>query len=368
MSKIRTIPALTLLIALFAAFIIPATAQSNPTKTPKPTNTVQPTRIPKASLTPKPSLPARPSITPKGFVAIPTRADDFGGGGTILFSPNRYQLLAMDASGKNARVALNYENNKPLADGTYFFVESFQGDADTIVLQGGQFGFLYLTDLKARKLEKLPSAEKVNTYVLSPDHTQIVFNTSPSRNDFQSGDVSLVAYNIATGQSKELARGAKETYFALLGWIDGGKRFVAGEYADPINPLNPVINVRAYDVTDASSLPFEVNGLNHPFVRSSQGKFAFCGDGFLGLLDITSGTQTQVVVFPAGEQCLVRPAWSPDGKYVLVGLGVVINEVMPPSLAIQAVNIETKELTLIQSYDKRFHALLSSLEWSTGAP
>ncbi len=192
MSKIRPHFMLAILIAmlLLTAFAIPVTAQGNPTKTPKPTNTVRP------SATRKPTVTPKPSITPIGFVPIPTRADDFGGGGTILYM-NMAAIRVMDASGKNDRVALS-------TGGSTSAQSKFLGDANTIMFTDffKDVDSIYLTNLKGRKPEKLPDSEGARFYLLSPDRTQFIFELSAP----DSGKISLVAYDIAAKQQKELTK------------------------------------------------------------------------------------------------------------------------------------------------------------------
>ncbi len=344
MSKFRPSSVIMLMIALLLlpAFTIPATAQGNPTKTPKPTNTVRP------SVTPK------PSITPVGFVPIAARADDFGGGGTILYSMDSNDAWVMDASGKNDRVALAAEKG-----GLRFANASFLGDANTILFVSS--GDVYLTDLKGRKPEKLPGAEGAGYYALSPDRTQFVFRVAAD-----SGESSLVAYDVAAKQRRELAKTAAGKYFALLGWIDEGKQYVAGEFDSPRNPLT---DVKVYNVVDGSSSPLTVAGLRRSFVRSPAGKFAFCGTGSIGLLDMTDGKQTELLALPAGEECLVQLAWSPDGKYMIFGSGKPSYDSGTEPFKIQVVNVETKEVTLIKkSNEKGTPSKLTGLDWIAAAP
>jgi len=123
-------------------------------------------------------------------------------------------------------------------------------------------------------------------------------------------------------------------------------------------------------VTVGSSAAYKVNlpeGM-YDFVRSPKGKFTSCGDGILALLDMETGSKVDLVTFPEGQFCLVLPVWSPDEQYVLFGIG------KPPSgglsyFTIQAVNIETKEVTLIKKAGRDIvlpH--LTGLDWFAPAP
>ncbi len=354
MPKVRPHFTLALLIAmlLLTAFTMPATAQGNPTKTPKPTNTVRP------SATQKPSVTPRPSITPIGF--NPIRADDFGGGGTILYSMDYSSLSAMDASGKNDRVVIPAQKID-----SKFISWQFLSDGNTVIYT--DFADLFLTDLKGRTPEKLPGFDKAAFFSLSPDRTHLAFST---RSD--SGKATLFGYDIATRQCKELAKTSQRDGFSLLGWLDEGKHFLASGAAGTEN----ILTERLYDVTDGSSVPFEAAWLKagHPpfegsFSRSPKGKFAYCHTRVVGLLNITDGTKTELASMPSGEICGLDPVWSPDERYILFGSGRRSGEFNRIPLTMQAVNVETKQVTLIKKFDPITSLpRIMSFDWFAAAP
>ncbi len=160
-----------------------------------------------------------------------------------------------------------------------------------------------------------------------------------------------------------------DKYPSFFGWIDEGKQFVAGEYKFSEGVLSDTTDIKVYNVTDGSNSPYEGPKLIPFFVRSMTGKFAFCGDGFVGLLDITDGKQTELLALPEGEGCLVQLAWSPDGNYVILGVGKHAEFPAREPYKLQVVNIETKEVTLIKKDDDLdLLSRIRGLDWIAAAP
>lgn len=323
------------------------------TNTPKPTSTVRssatprPSNTPKPTVTPRPTNTPKPTITPVGFIA--TRADDFGGGGTIIYSireNNVAKIYAMDASGKNDTPLL------PNFKGSQAYPQ-FLPDSDQFLFIGRLAtegsNHLYLSDLKGSEPTLIPGTEQIELFVISPDRSQAAILINKPDSLIAGNTITFTAlsyiYNLKTKELRELP-GEKNVTVIPVGWSSDSESFIA-LYTDN-KTLFQMRQVSA-DGKGVTNLKKGVFLLSLAY--SKTGKIAACITDVSGLtialLDRLDSNTTKTLTSLGKQESCSSVHWSLDDAYILYQIDQYNNSKETKS-TLRVVSVATKKVTIIK--------------------